>query len=159
MSDTFSGSGEALVVHDNNDGVRPFSSVYAFRSVEPSGTFSVVDYQNSVIGRRKLSSVFTNRVTGSTFRDYASDGLLNFVTGYFRTTSGISVVIVTITGVYNKCNYSSIELDRYIGITSTTSKSVNNDFEKRSMSEDEFNLILEAHPFLRKKYDEIISKK
>jgi len=159
MSDTFSGSGEALVVHDDNDALRPFSSVYAFRTVGPSSTFSVVDYQNSIIGRRKLSSIFTNRISGSTFRDYASDGLLNFVIGYFETTSGIFVAIVTITGVYNKCNYSSIELDEYIGITSTTSKSVKDEFKKKSMSEDEFNAILDAHPFLRKKYDEIISKK
>lgn len=158
MSETFSGEGQALVVHDNIDGLRPFSSVWAYKEAAPGSRFSIVDYQNSVIGRRKLSSIFTDYVNGSNGRDYASDGLLNFVAAYYASSSGNFFVIVTITGVYNKCNYSSIEIDQYRGVTSISSKSVNNESGKKSISEEEFNAILDAHPFLREKYNEIVSK-
>jgi len=155
MSEKFSGSGEGLIVNDNNEQLRTFSSVYTYRYAKnDSELFSIIDYENSIIGKRKLSAIFTNRVTGSSFIEYASDGLLNFATEYF-----FPFIIVTITGEYNKSNYSSSEIDEYKGLVTAKSTFLQDEFKKRSMSEDEFNSKLEANPFLRKKYNEIISKK
>jgi hypothetical protein len=151
MSETYTGSGEALVIRNKCNKIVPFTSIYKLTYIKDS--LAKLEYNNSFIGVRTLTSVFNPYLIVR----LASDGLLNFISvlylddetnTYFRNT--------TITGVYKKCNYSSDELDYYnINATSASDKKT---LKEKSGSSEEFHKLLDSNPNLKKKYLQIKDK-
>ena len=144
---TFSGSGEALVISSKCNKKVPFTSTYKLFGDSNSRSWKL-EYNNSFIGSRTLSSVFNTNL----FSRLASDGLLNFVsTEYYDEITESIYRITTITGLYKKCNYSSIELDRRV-LTATSAKQFLKD---NSISSEEFHKMLDSNPIIKQKYLEI----
>jgi hypothetical protein len=151
MSETFTGLGEAYV-NGNKCGIfLPFTSSYKLTFIGDGTAY--LEYKNSFIGVRKLSSVFNSYLNVR----LASDGLLNFISVlYFNDETNSYFRNTTITGVYKKCNYSSNELDYYdINATSTSHKK---DLHEKSESSEEFHKLLNSNPNLKKKYLQIKAK-
>jgi hypothetical protein len=158
MSGTFIGSGDALILSDKCNKLVPFTSsyTYTFGGDGSSILLSKINYNNSFIGSRVFSAVFTTSdVLGSNFVEIGSDGLLNFNTSYyFDSSTDTNFIYVTITGVYKKCNYASYELDNLTPSSSAASVKVNN----KTGSSEEFHKLLDSNPNLKKKYLQIKAK-
>jgi len=147
----FSGEGNALLVSEKCNQLKPFKSRSNYI---PNGGFYTYNYENTIIGKNLLSLVYYS----PNFRQeyIGSNGLLNFnIINY--VDKGIFYSIVYITGIYKKCNYSSRELQR-IEITQETSNSVIDHLKSIARGTDEFNKALESDPYLKKSYLKLNSK-
>ena len=151
MSETYTGSGQALIISSKCNKLVPFTSSYkwTYGGDGSDYTLAKLEYENSFIGSRTLSAVFGNE-------ELSSDGLLNFSTRYFRD-GRFYFVYVRITGVYKKCNYSSYELDILTSSSFAASDSKDS-LNKKSGSSEEFHKLLDSNPNLKKKYLQIKAK-
>jgi len=161
MSETYSGLGDALVVNNNCKSLKQFTSSYKWTfPTDAYSAFSVINYQNSFIGKRTLSAVFINDSNSDStnyWNEISSDGLLNFKAEYYYDSSIDSTfILVTITGVYKKCNYSSREID--LLVSETTSASVKEKLKKGSRSSEDFHKLLNSDQSLNKKYLKLKAK-
>jgi hypothetical protein len=153
MSETLMGSGEAFVVNSKCYKVVPFTSSYKW-TWSGSSEFYKINYNNSFIGSRILSAIYSL----DTNLEVSSDGLLNFTTEYFfDPDTEIYYIYLIITGVYKKCNYASEELDVFTP-TASSSAVIVNTLKKKSKSPDEFHKLLDLKPNLKKKYLQIKAK-
>ena len=157
MSDTYVGEGSALFVRDKCNKVQNFKSSYKWTYPDPGdfNIFSIVKYENSIIGKRNLSAVIDNFIVETDlYAELSSDGSLNFNTQYYYDL-GLDVFFITvvITGVHKKCNYSSYELD-YL-VSQNVSPSVRNALKKKSATTEVFHKLLNAKPHLKKLYNKI----
>jgi hypothetical protein len=151
MGDNFSGEGNALLVSEKCNQLKPFKSK---SNIIANGMFYTYNYENTIIGKKLLSLVFYS----PNFRQeyIASNGLLNFnIINY--VDKGILYSIVYITGVYKKCNYSSRELQKVV-FTTETSNSVIDHLKSIAKGADEFNKLLESDASLKKSYLKLNSK-
>jgi hypothetical protein len=152
--ESFSGSGNALVISNKCNKLVPFTSSYNWKFGGDGSDLelSKINYNNSFIGSRILSAVFDG-----TSIEISSDRLLNFnATYYYDIKTEKYYIILRITGVYKKCNYSSYELD-----VETPSSSVNEELKKKSRSfesSEEFHRLLDSKPNLKKRYLQIKTK-
>jgi hypothetical protein len=161
MSDIFkyTGVGEAFIVGEKCKQLKPFTSSYTWEFPNPleKSIFSKVNYENSIIGKRTLSAVTSpyDIPNVSNFSEMSSDGLLNFYANYYSFDDR-EYIVVRITGIYKKCNYSSREVDYYI----PTITSANNleSIKKKSGSSEEFHKLLESDPELNKLYLKLKAK-
>jgi hypothetical protein len=152
--ESYSGSGNALVISNKCNKIVPFTSSYnwTFGGDGSDLKLSKLNYNNSFIGSRILSSVFDG-----TSVEISSDGLLNFnTTYYYDIETEKYYIILRITGVYKKCNYSSYELDVETP-SSLKDKSLKNK-SRSSESSEEFHKLLDSNPNLNKKYLQIKAK-
>ena len=150
--ESFSGSGNALVISNKCNKLVPFTSSYnwTFGGDGSDLELSKINYNNSFIGSRILSAVYDG-----TSVEISSDGLLNFITTYFYDIETEKYYIfLRITGVYKKCNYSSYELD--VELLSSYSSVKNK--SRSSESSEEFHKLLDSKPNLKKKYLQIKAK-
>ena len=157
MSDTYVGEGSALFVRDKCNKVQNFKSSYKWTYPDPGdfNIFSIVNYENSIIGKRNLSAVIDNFIVETDlYAELSSDGSLNFNTQYYYDL-GLDVFFITIviTGVHKKCNYSSYELDNLV--LENASASARNYLKKKSASTEVFHKLLNAKPHLKKLYNKI----
>ena len=161
MSDTYIGEGSALFVKgDKCNRVQNFKSSYKW-TYPPPGDFSVfaiVNYENSIIGKRNLSAIQDNFIIETDlYAELSSDGSLNFNTQYYYDEElDIFFITVVIYGIYKKCNYSSYELD-YL-VLEDTSVSVRNTLKKKCANKEELHKLLNAKPHLKKLYNKIKAK-
>ena len=151
---TYSGEGTALIVGNNSSTEQTFTSSYTWK-LSPdatSYTYAVINYENSIIGKKKLSAVYSYAYfPGANWVETSSNGCLNFNTAYYYDSdTNTSFIWVTINGVYNKLNYSSEELD--ILVVEPSSASVKEELKKRSRSTEEFKKLLESRSHLKKIY-------
>jgi hypothetical protein len=157
MSDTYVGEGSALFVRDKCNKVQNFKSSYKWTYPDPGdfNIFSIVNYENSIIGKRNLSAVIDNFIIETDlYAELSSDGTLNFnAQYYFDEDLDVFFITVVIFGVYKKCNYSSYELD-YL-VLEDTSASVRNALKKKSATTEVFHKLLDAKPHLKKLYNKI----
>lgn len=160
MSDTYVGEGSALFVRDKCNKVQNFKSSYKWTYPDPGdfNIFSIVNYENSIIGKRNLSAVIDNFIVETDlYAELSSDGSLNFNAQYYYDEElDVFFITVVITGVHKKCNYSSYELD-YL-VLQDTSASVRNSLKKKSASTELFHKLLNAKPHLKKLYNKIKAK-
>ena len=160
MSDTYVGEGSALFVRDKCNKVQNFKSSYKWTYPDPGdfNIFSIVNYENSIIGKRNLSAVIDNFIVETDlYAELSSDGSLNFNAQYYYDEElDVFFITVVITGVHKKCNYSSYELD-YLVLQDTTT-SVRNSLKKKSASTETFHKLLNAKPHLKKLYNKIKAK-
>ncbi len=160
MSDTYVGEGSALFVRDKCNKVQNFRSSYKWAYPDPGdfNIFSIVNYENSIIGKRNLSAVIDNFIVETDlYAELSSDGNLNFNAQYYYDEElDVFFITVVITGVHKKCNYSSYELD-YLVLQDTTT-SVRNALKKKSASTELFHKLLNAKPHLKKLYNKIKAK-
>ena len=159
MSDIYIGEGSAFFVHNKCKKIKNFTSSYKWAFPDPGdfSFFSSINYENSIIGKRTLSAVTSPYDVPyyAFWTEISSDGLLNFYANYYFV-DGIEYIIVRITGIYKKCNYSSLELDYYIPIT--TSANNLELFKKKSGNSEEFHKLLESDPDLNKLYLKLKAK-
>lgn len=157
MSDIYVGEGSALFVRDKCNKVQNFKSSYKWTYPDPGdfNIFSIVNYENSIIGKRNLSAVIDNFIVETDlYAELSSDGSLNFNAQYYYDEElDVFFITVVITGVHKKCNYSSYELD-YLVLQDTTT-SVCNSLKKKSASTETFHKLLNAKPHLKKLYNKI----
>lgn len=157
MSDTYVGEGSALFVRDKCNKVQNFKSSYKWTYPDPGdfNIFSIVNYENSIIGKRNLSAVIDNFIVETDlYAELSSDGSLNFNAQYYYDEElDVFFITVVITGVHKKCNYSSYELD-YLVLQDTTA-SARNALKKKSASTETFHKLLNAKPHLKKLYNKI----
>ena len=160
MSDTYVGEGSALFVRDKCNKVQNFKSSYKWTYPDPGdfNIFSIVNYENSIIGKRNLSAVIDNFIVETDlYAELSSDGSLNFNAQYYYDEElDVFFITVVITGVHKKCNYSSYELD-YLVLQDTTA-SARNYLKKKSASTEVFHKLLNAKPHLKKLYNKIKAK-
>jgi len=160
MSDTYVGEGSALFVRDKCNKVQNFKSSYKWTYPDPGdfNIFSIVNYENSIIGKRNLSAVIDNFIVETDlYAELSSDGSLNFNAQYYYDEElDVFFITVVITGVHKKCNYSSYELD-YL-VLEDASASVRNSLKKKSASTELFHKLLNAKPHLKKLYNKIKAK-
>ena len=160
MSDTYVGEGSALFVRDKCNKVQNFKSSYKWTYPDPGdfNIFSIVNYENSIIGKRNLSAVIDNFIVETDlYAELSSDGSLNFNAQYYYDEElDVFFITVVITGVHKKCNYSSYELD-YLVLQDTTA-SVRNALKKKSASTETFHKLLNAKPHLKKLYNKVKAK-
>jgi hypothetical protein len=159
MSDTYVGEGSALFVRgDKCNRVQNFTSSYKWTYPEPGdfNIFSIVNYENSIIGKRNLSAVIDNFIIETDlYAELSSDGSLNFNAQYYYDESlDIFFITVVITGIYKKCNYSSYELDYLVLQDASTRNALKN----KSASTESFHKLLNAKPHLKKLYNKIKAK-
>ena len=146
MSDTqtFSGQGEALVVREKCNSNKSFTSSYTIEFTDDLLLLSILNYQNSFIGKRLLSAVYNGNEV-----ETSSDGLLNFTAQYyFDSETDKSYIVVFINGIYKKCNYSSYEIDFLV--PSATNKAVHDKLKSKAKGADEFHKLLESNAGLNK---------
>ena len=160
MSETYVGEGSALFVRDKCNKVQSFKSSYKWSFPDPGdfNIFSIVNYENSIIGKRNLSAVIDNFIIETDiYAELSSDGSLNFNTQYYYDL-GLDVFFITIviTGVHKKCNYSSYELD-YL-VSQNVSPSVRDALKKKSATTEVFHKLLDAKPHLKKLYNKVKAK-
>lgn len=151
MSYTYSGEGEALVVREKCNALKPFTSSYTYTCENDYCNLSIVNYQNSVIGKKLLSAVYDD----NNFKDYSSNGLLNFYIDYYNVDDNYYIILF-ITGVHKKCNYSSYEIDYYV--PSATNKVVSDNLKSKSRGADEFYKLLESNTGLKKSFLKLKTK-
>lgn len=160
MSDTYVGEGSALFVRDKCNKVQNFKSSYKWTYPDPGdfNIFSIVNYENSIIGKRNLSAVIDNFIVETDlYAELSSDGSLNFNTQYYYDEElDVFFITVVITGVHKKCNYSSYELD-YL-VLEDASASARNALKKKSASTEVFHKLLNAKPHLKKLYNKVKAK-
>lgn len=160
MDGSFTGFGNAYIISSKCKKLIPFTSSYSYIFSEEGSienrNFSTITYKNSLIGTKILSAVYGPKYEDSAvYQELASDGLLNFVNIFFFDEQlNNFFVIITITGRYKKCNYSSIDLQYRL----PSKSSFVNDLKKKSRSSEEFHKILDKNEDLKKKYLQIKSK-
>ena len=156
MSDSnkYTGEGQALVVREKCKQLKSFTSSYSWEFADPTeySIFSKINYENSIIGKRTLSAVTSpyNNPNSATWSELSSDGLLNFYANYYIDFDDDELIVVKITGIYKKCNYSSREID-YL-VPTTTNAATRELVKKKSGSSEEFHKLLESDPELNKSY-------
>jgi len=158
MSDTYVGEGSALFVRgDKCNKVQNFTSSYKWTYPHPGdfNIFSIVNYENSIIGKKNLSAVIDNFIVETDlYAELSSDGSLNFNAQYYYDEDlDVFFITVVITGVHKKCNYSSYELD-YL-VLQDASSSVRNSLKKKSASTQSFHKLLNKKPHIKKLYNKI----
>jgi hypothetical protein len=160
MSDTYVGEGSALFVRDKCNKVQNFKSSYKWTYPDPGdfNIFSIVNYENSIIGKRNLSAVIDNFIVETDLNaELSSDGSLNFNAQYYYDEElDVFFITVVITGVHKKCNYSSYELDNLV--LENASASARNYLKKKSASTEVFHKLLNAKPHLKKLYNKVKAK-
>ena len=160
MSDTYVGEGSALFVRDKCNKVQNFKSSYKWTYPDPGdfNIFSIVNYENSIIGKRNLSAVIDNFIVETDlYAELSSDGSLNFNAQYYYDEElDVFFITVVITGVHKKCNYSSYELDNLV--LENASASARNYLKKKSASTEVFHKLLNAKPHLKKLYNKVKAK-
>ena len=160
MSDTYVGEGSALFVRDKCNKVQNFKSSYKWTYPDPGdfNIFSIVNYENSIIGKRNLSAVIDNFIVETDlYAELSSDGSLNFNAQYYYDEElDVFFITVVITGVHKKCNYSSYELDNLV--LENASASARNALKKKSASTEVFHKLLNAKPHLKKLYNKVKAK-
>ncbi len=157
-SATFTGSGEALILNSKCNKVIPFTSSYKWTNGGDGSNYFlvIIDYQNSIIGKRKFNAVFKNTGNPNTsWNELGFDGTLNYYTSYYYDLE-IEFIVVSIYGKYKSCNYSSDEID--YNVINSTSASAKESLKKKSGSSEEFHKLLDEKPNLKKKYLEIKAK-
>ena len=148
---TYSGEGQALVVQEKCNKVIDFTSSYAYTNGNNSGSLSITNYENSFLGKKVLTSSY------SYFNDkeFSTDGLLNFNAQYYNV-DGNKFIVVFISGVHKKCNYSSYEIDFYVPPVTNTALHAN--LKLKGKGADEFNKLLESNAGLKKLYLKLKAK-
>ena len=151
MGENFSGIGTALLVSEKCNQLKPFKSKSNYLA---NNTFYTLNYENTIIGKKLLSITFFS----PNFRQeyIGSNGLLNFNINIY-VEEGILYILIFITGVYKKCNYSSRELQKFVS-TPEISNSVIDHLKSVAKGVDEFNELLESDPYLKKSYLKLNSK-
>lgn len=142
MSSNYSGEGEALVVQEKCNALKPFTSTTIFKSTN-NFNYRIINYQNSVIGKRLLAGLFIN----NPYSIIASDNLLSFRFIPF-VIDGVAGVVIYITGIYKKCNYCSREIQYFNPLV--TNKDIVDDFSSLAIKEEEFTKLLESDSTLNK---------
>ena len=145
-----------------NNKIIPFTSSYKWTNGGDGTNYYlvIIDYQNSIIGKRKFNAVFNRNMYNpfSIWDEVGFDGTLNYNTSYYYDeTNEIFFVIVTIYGKYKSCNYSSEELD-YLVLPPTTSAAVINNLKNKSRNSEALHKLLDEKPSLKKRYLEIKAK-
>ena len=157
MGDKYIGEGSAFLVRDICNKVKGFNSSYKWAYPNPGdfSIFSIVNYENSIIGKMNLSAVIDDNF--DYWAEISSNGLLNFnAKYYYDEESDVFFIVVIATGIYKKCNYSSYELD-YLVLQDTTS-STYQALKKKSANSEEFHKLLDTKPHYKKLYDKIRDK-
>jgi hypothetical protein len=155
MSDIYIGEGSAFFVHNKCKKIKNFTSSYKWAFPDPGdfSIFSIINYENSILGKKNLSAVIDDNF--DYWAEVSSNGLLNFNAKYYYDEDiDAYFIIVIITGVYKKCNYSSYELDYLV----LEDSSVNNTLKKKSANSEQFHKLLDSKPHYKKLYDKIINK-
>ena len=151
-SATYSGEGEALVVREKCSEVKQFTSSYTYTTcINDNCNLSILNYENSIIGKKLLSAVYD----GNT-KEYSSNGLLNFNAEYYDFNDTGFLVVVFITGIHKKCNYSSYEIDYYIPSAKNTE--IHAKLKSKAKSADELHKLLESNAGLKKIYLKLKAK-
>ena len=157
MSDTYVGEGSALFVRDKCNKMQNFTSSYKWTFPDPGdfSIFSIINYENTIIGKKKLSAIIDNFIIETDlWAEISSDGLLNFNTQYYYDLDlDAFFIVVVVTGVHKKCNYSSYELD-YL-VSQNASASVRNALKKKSANTKKFHKLLNSKLHLKKLYEKI----
>jgi hypothetical protein len=155
MSDIYIGEGSAFFVRDKCKKIKNFTSSYKWAFPDPGdfSVFSIINYENSIIGKKNLSAVIDDNF--DYWAEVSSNGLLNFNAKYYYDEN-IDAYFITViaTGVYKKCNYSSYELDYLV----LEDSSVNNTLKKKSANSEQFHKLLDSKPHYKKLYDKIREK-
>jgi len=146
------GAGEALVVREKCNSLKQFTTKTTFTTTD-NNAFFVINYENSIIGKQVLSGLFD---TVSTLGIFASTTNLNFRFTLFEAF-GIFFLVTQITGQYNKCNYSSGDLQVFDS-QSVASKEATNHFKPFAKSADEFAKLLKSNASLNKMYLKLKAK-
>lgn len=160
LDGSFKGLGNAYVIDNKCTKLIPFKSSYSYIYSEDCSVkntnFSKIIYKNSLIGKRILSAALGPKYnSNSVYQELASDGLLNFVNIFFYDIQLDKIfVIITITGIYKNCKYSSIDLQYRL----PESPTVNIDDITKKNSSIEFHKILDNSENLNKIYLQIKSK-
>jgi hypothetical protein len=153
------GSGLAFVVGSKCNKLIPFTSSVLYTWSGDTGVdLGKIDYNNSFIGSRTLSSIYS----AASNTELSSDGTLNFTTNvFYDIDTDTFFIYVTITGLYKKCKYASEEIDILITPASASSSanaaSVST-LKKKSKNSDEFHKLLDSNPNLKKKYLQLKAK-
>lgn len=169
MSDetgTFTGEGVALLVGQNCSVVKDFTSTYKWSWAPPGPDavgygLQIVDYENSIIGKKRLSANYTNflRNYDTTDIQIASTGSLTFITAYYFDFETYNYYLnVNIIGVHKKCNYSSNEFDFFVPPPNSKISSKLEALKKDSKSSEELHKLLDEKPHLKKIYLKIKAK-
>ena len=160
MSETYVGEGSALFVRDKCNKVQSFKSSYKWSFPDPGdfNIFSIVNYENTIIGKKNLSAIIDNFIIETDiWAELSSNGLLNFTTQYYYDLDlDAFFIVVVVTGVHKKCNYSSYELD-YL-VSENASASVRDALKKKSATTEVFHKLLDAKPHLKKLYNKVKAK-
>jgi len=155
MSDIYIGEGSAFFVHNKCKKIKNFTSSYKWAFPDPGdfSVFSIINYENSILGKKNLSAVIDDNF--DYWAEVSSNGLLNFNAKYYYDED-IDAYFITViaTGVYKKCNYSSYELD-YLVLEDSP---VNNTLKKKSANSEQFHKLLDSKPHYKKLYDKIREK-
>jgi hypothetical protein len=150
MTSAYSGEGQALVVREKCNSLKPFSSSVTVTSTDDFVSF-IINYENNVIGKKLLSGqMILINPAPVPINIVASDNDFNFNLIPFITPSGQGLIIY-ITGVFKKCNYSSREI-QYV-IPSATNKSIIDNFSSRALKGEELDKLLKSDPVLKKLYN------
>lgn len=152
MSFNYSGSGQALVVREKCNANKPFTSSSEITNNPLDIWTKIFKYKNSVIGKRLFSAVLTNPLAL-----IASDAQFVFKIVPFNNDLG-SFVIIWITGVFKKCNYSSREIQKLNIPVTAANKEDKSVFGSIAQGGDELKKILDADPVLRESYEKLIAK-
>lgn len=152
-SRTYSGEGQALIVKEKCNKVIDFTSSYTLTNGDNSGTLTILNYENSFIGKKLLAGVFD----GFSNKEFSSDGSLNFNTEYYFFDE-FSFVVVFITGIYKNCEYSSYELDIRVPLVTNSSLQSNINSTEKAKGAEEFNKLLESNAGLKKIYLKLKAK-
>ena len=157
MSDkfTYSGEGQALVVREKCNELKSFTSSYTYACGNDECNLSILNYQNSFIGKKLLSAVYGGTSTYNSSVEFSSTGLLNFYAHYYNV-DGIYLIVVFITGIHKKCNYSSYEID--YEVPSATNTALHAKLKAKAKSADEFHKLLESNTGLKKIYLKLKAK-
>ena len=157
MSDIYIGEGSAFFVHNKCKKIKNFTSSYKWAFPDPGdfSIFSIINYENSILGKKNLSAVIDDNF--DYWAEVSSNGLLNFNAKYYYDED-IDAYFITViaTGVYKKCNYSSYELD-YL-VLEDSSDSAYNTLKKKSANSEQFHKLLDSKPHYKKLYDKIRNK-
>ena len=164
-SETYSGSGEAIILNAKCNKLISFTSSYKWTNGGDGSNFDllIINYKNSLIGKRKFTAAYKNTYLPfnynkeSLWNELGSDGDLNFNTTYYIDNNTKNIfIVVTIYGKYKSCSYSSEELDYLITIPTTADDK--EDENNKTRSSEEFHRLLNSKPNLKKRYLQIKTK-
>jgi hypothetical protein len=137
-SEDYLGIGEALVVREKCESIKLITAKTTFKN---SNNFTIINYENSIIGKQVLSGLTDN------FSAIASNTSLVFRFQKFEFL-GILFLVTEITGDYKKCNYSSLDIQLHI--PSATNKALYDNLKSKAKGADEFHKLLESNASLNK---------